>query len=126
MVPEPEAAPEPAPEEKPKVSPDEVLLGVSQLFDELDFWDYARPGTPPDTGETRPEDGGMPVPLAIVYTDATRSGWLPMRAGQNGEELAVAAELVSNFTALWNRIEDYHGVYNTRGDRVFQQPTYNR
>ena len=104
-----------------KVTTDEVLVELAKFFGDEGFWDVARPGDPGGPLD-KPQDGGLPVALALVYQDDVRSGWLPLRAGISEDEARVLDVLLSNFTALWNSVEGYRAVYNPAGERVFQQP----
>ncbi len=104
-----------------KVSTDEVVAELVKFYTEEDFWEHARPGDP-GPADGRPTDSGQQVILALTMQDDSRSGWLPLTIRNSEAEKAVIQTLGSNFTALWNTVESYRGVYNPSGTSVFKQP----
>jgi len=102
-----------------KVTSDEIMNALVEVFSDEGFWDSARPGQPP-SGADKPREGGQELHGILSVETADRTGWITFRKGLTKDELELFQGCSQAFVAIYNATAGYQLVDNPDGDALFK------
>ncbi|MBC8451271.1 MAG: hypothetical protein H8D72_01035 [Planctomycetes bacterium] len=102
-----------------KVTSDEIMNALVEVFEDEGFWDTARPGTAP-SGASAPTEGGYTLHGILSLETSSRAGWITFRKGLTTGDLELFQSCSQAFIAIYNSTAGYQRIDNPEREGLFK------
>jgi hypothetical protein len=103
-----------------KVTSDEIMNALVEVFENEGFWEAARPGEGPLDARA-PTEGNQSLHGLLSVKTGERSGWITFRKGLAKNELELFGDLSQAFIAIYNSTAGYQRIDNPEGEALFKK-----